>query len=161
MRSYVRWCFALNKIVHSERRRLCRTWIPRKNLVLRNKITFNQGGRNQFLRPLQELSIWIMSETAAAAFCWVVFSSAEGFRTEIQEFASFSVPRNEIPSSFLFCCRVGKEIQRVRFYFWSTERNSELFSLPRKGSEWDSNNFVFHGKAGIPSIPSSAKKFFC
>ena len=39
-----------------------------------NKISFKQGGGNQFLRPLQELSIWVLSETAAAAFCSELFS---------------------------------------------------------------------------------------
>ena len=36
----------------------------------------------------------------------------------------------------------------VYFYFWSTEWNSQLFSLPRKGSERNSENlhlFWFHG----------------
>ncbi len=53
----------------------------------------------------------------------VVFSSAEGFGRESLEFAS------------IFC---------------STERNSELFSLPRKGSERNSVSFLFRGTAGIP-----------
>ncbi len=33
----------------------------------------------------------------------------------------------------------------------STERNSELFSLPWKGSELNSESLLFHGTAGIPS----------
>jgi hypothetical protein len=37
------------------------------------------------------------------------------------------------------------------FYFCSTERNSELFSLPLKGSERNSESFLFRGTAGIPS----------
>jgi hypothetical protein len=40
---------------------------------------------------------------------------------------------------------------RVCFYFCSTERNSELFSLPRKGLERNSERFLFLGTAGIPS----------
>ncbi len=93
-------------------------------------MTFNQGGGNQFLRPKQELSIGLLSETAAAAFCSesfslprncsernsedllifllhgrecrVVFSSAEGDWNgrEFQEFASIIVPRNGISSCF-------------------------------------------------------------
>jgi hypothetical protein len=53
---------------------------------------------------------------------------------------------------FHFCSkerRVKKGIPRVCFYFCSTERNSELFSLPRKGLEWNSENFLFSGTAGI------------
>ncbi len=42
-------------------------------------------------------------------------------------------------------------IPRVCFYFCSTERNSEMFSLLRKGSERNSENFFFRGTAGIPS----------
>ena len=37
------------------------------------------------------------------------------------------------------------------FYFCSTERNSELFSLPRKGLERNSESCLFRGTAGIPS----------
>ncbi len=82
---------------------------------------------------------------------WVVFSSAEWFGTEFREFASISVPRNGIPSCFLFRWKVWKGIPRVCFYSWSTGRNSELFSRLRKGSERNSENFLFRGTAGIPS----------
>ncbi len=97
-----------------------RNGIQRKNLVLRNslntnKITFNQGDGNQFLRPLQEFSIWILSEAAAAAFCWVVFSFVEWFGMEFREFACISVLRNGFPSCFLLHCRIRKGIQRVCF----------------------------------------------
>jgi hypothetical protein len=54
----------------------------------------------------------------------VVCSSAEGFGTQLWEFDS------------IFC---------------STERNSELFSLPRKGSEQNFRDFLFRGTTGIPS----------
>ncbi len=78
-------------------------------------------------------------------------SSAEWFGMEFLEFASIFVPRNGIPSCFLFRWRVQKGIPRVCFYFWSTGRNSELFSPPRKGSKRNSDNFLFGGTAGIPS----------
>ncbi len=42
-------------------------------------------------------------------------------------------------------------IPRACFYFCSTEQNSELFFLPRKGWECNSESFLFHGTAGIPS----------
>ena len=99
---------------------------------------------------------------------------------------------------FLFRRMVRNGIPRVCFYICSTERNSELFSLPRNGSERNSESlllfccivhnsehfsplrncsernfesFLFRGTAGIPpehcrnkpivpSIPSSAEKFF-
>ncbi len=109
---------------------------------------------------------------------WVVFSSAEWFRTEFREFDSIIFLRNGIPSCFRFCWGFGREfwecafifvprngiwgcflfrlsvqmgIPRVCFYFNSTERNSELFSLPQKGSERNSERFLFRGIAGIPS----------
>ncbi len=59
--------------------------------------------------------------------------------------------QNGIPSCFLFHWRVWKGIVRVCLYICSAERNSELFSLPRKGSERNSENFLFPGTAGIPS----------
>ncbi len=99
---------------------------------------------------------------------WVGFSSAEWFGTEFREFASIFVLRNGIPSDFLFRLRVWNEIPRVCCYFYSTERNSELFSLPRKGSERNSERFCsaeqpeFRRKEPfVPSIPPSAELFFC
>jgi hypothetical protein len=71
----------------------------------------------------------------------VVFSSAEWFGTEFREFASNLVPRNGIPSCVLFRRRVRNLTMGVCFYFCSTERNSELFPLPRKGSERNSEIF--------------------
>jgi hypothetical protein len=66
----------------------------------------------------------------------VVFSSAEGFGTEFREYASIFVPRNGIPSCFLFSGRVRNGIPEV-----SVPRNSRnsvgnkhlfrLFRLPR------------------------------
>ncbi len=70
-----------------------------------------------------------------------VVSSAEWFGTEFREFAFFLVPRNEIPSCVLFRRRVRNRIMGVCFYFCSTERNSDIFSLPRKGSERNSEFF--------------------
>jgi hypothetical protein len=70
-----------------------------------------------------------------------VVSSAEWFG---KEFRKFFVPRNEIneiPSCVLFRRRVRNIILGVCFYFCSTERDSELFSLPRKGSERNSEFF--------------------
>ncbi len=54
-------------------------------------------------------------------------------------------------SCFLFRWKVWKGIPRVCFYFCSTERNSELFSLLQKGSERNSESFMFRETAGIPS----------
>ncbi len=79
------------------------------------------------------------------------FSSTEWFGTEFRQFVSIFVPRNGIPSCFLFRERIQNRIPRACSYFCSTERNSELFSLPRKGSERNSERFLFRGTAGIPS----------
>jgi hypothetical protein len=83
----------------------------------------------EFLRPLQELSIWIYCQRLTLPrFVRVVSSSAEWFVTEFLEFFYFS-SGNGIPSCFLFPWRVRKGIPRFYFYFCSTERNSDLFSL--------------------------------
>ncbi len=68
------------------------------------------------------------------------------FGTEFREFASI-FPRNGIPSWFLFRGMVWNRFPSVCFYFCSTERNSELFSLQRNGSEQNSESlllFLFH-----------------
>jgi hypothetical protein len=62
-----------------------------------------------------------------------------------------SIARSGIPSCFLYRGRVRIGIPRVCFYFCSTEQNSELFSLPGKGLERNSESFLFRGTAGIPS----------
>jgi hypothetical protein len=83
----------------------------------------------------------------------IYFGSTEGFGTELWEFASIFVPRNGIPS-YLFRGRVlfrgmlRNGIPIICIYFGSTERNSELCSLPQKGSEQNSGSlllFLFHG----------------
>jgi hypothetical protein len=79
------------------------------------------------------------------------FSSAKWFGTEFRQFVSIFVPQNRIPSCLLFRGRVRNRIPRVCYYICSTERNSELFPLPRKGSERNSERFLFRGTAGIPS----------
>ncbi len=76
------------------------------------------------------------------------FSSAEWFGTEFWEFASIFVPRNGILSCFLFRWRVQKGILIVCFHFGSTERNSELLALPLKDLEENSETlllFLFNG----------------
>jgi hypothetical protein len=66
-----------------------------------------------------------------------VFSSAEWFRTEFQEFASFLVPWYRISSIFLLCEKVRNRIPSV---FFSAEQPE------------------FHrNKPIVPSIPSSAE----
>ncbi len=66
----------------------------------------------------------------------VVFSSAEVFGTELWEFASIFIPRNGIPSCFLFRGRVRNGIPR--FFVPRNNRNSvgnnhlfRQFRLPR------------------------------
>ncbi len=76
---------------------------------------------------------------------WDVFSSADGFGTDFRKYASIFVPRNGIPSCFLFRGRVRNGIPEV-----SVPRNSRnsvgnkhlfrLFRLPR--------NHFFVGWAG-------------
>jgi hypothetical protein len=105
-----------------------------------------------------------------------IFSSETCFGKEFLELSSIFVPRNGIPSCFLFRGMIRNRIPIVCFYCCSTERNSELISLPRNGSERNSESllllmtvqnsehfsplrngsernsesFLFHGIAGIP-----------
>ena len=91
----------------------------------------------------------------------IVFSSSKWFGTEFREFASILVPRNGIPSCVLFRRRFRNRIMGVCFYFCSTERNSELFSLPLKSSEGNSETlilFLFKGTEFLV-VFSSAEGF--
>ncbi len=90
----------------------------------------------------------------------------------------FFVARKEISNCVLFRGMVRNGIPRICIYFSSTERNSELFSLPQKGSEQnygclflflvhgtefrgvfsstegfgtEFRDFLFRGTTGIPS----------
>jgi hypothetical protein len=70
--------------------------------------------------------------------------SVKCFRKEFREF----VPRNRMPSCFIFFGIFRKGIPSVCFYFCSTERNSKLFSLPSNGSERNNKSlllFMFQG----------------
>ncbi len=88
------------------------------------------------------------------------FSSAQEFWREVWELASILVPRYGIPSCFLFHWGFGREFREFASIFVSTERNSELFSLPRKGSERNSESFLFCGTAGIPSENNNLFRLF-
>ncbi len=83
----------------------------------------------------------------------VVFSSAKWFGTELWEFASIFVPRNGIPSYFLFPGRVRNGIPR--FSVPPNNRNSignnhlfRLFRLPR--------NYFFVGNSQPYSQPQTS-----
>jgi hypothetical protein len=68
-------------------------------------------------------------------------------RKGIPRVCFYFFPGNGIPSCWLFRGMVWNRNQRVCFYFCSTERNSELFSLPRNGSERNHESlllFFFH-----------------
>jgi hypothetical protein len=79
-----------------------------------------------------------------------MFSSEPGLGMEFREFSSIFVPRNGIPSCFLFRGIVQNGIPRVCFYFCSIVQNSEHFSPLQNGSERNSESFLFRGTAGIP-----------
>jgi hypothetical protein len=64
---------------------------------------------------------------------------------------SFFLHGTEFRRCFLFRGMVWNGIPRVCFYFCFEEQNSELFSLPWKGSERNSERFLFRGIARIPS----------
>ncbi len=68
----------------------------------------------------------------------------------IPRIPSIFVPQNRIPVIFS-STEDSERNSESSFYFFSTERNSELFPLARKGSEQNSESFLFRGTAGIPS----------
>ncbi len=89
-----------------------------------------------------------------------VFSSETCIGMEFREFASIFVSRNGIPSWFLFRGLVWNRIPSVCFQFCSTERNSELFSLQRNGSERNFESlllFLFHSTEFIEFFSSSER----
>ncbi len=68
----------------------------------------------------------------------------------------FFLPRNTpeqklngILSCFLFREMLRNKISKGCFYYCSTARDSEHFSLPRKGSEGNSQSFLCRGKGEI------------
>ncbi len=66
-----------------------------------------------------------------------------------------------LPSCFLFRGMVRNGIPRICIYFGPTERNSELCSLPQKGSEQNYGSlllFLFHG-TNFRVVFSSAEGF--
>jgi hypothetical protein len=70
--------------------------------------------------------------------------------------------RNGIPSCCLFRRMVRNRIPSVCWQFFSRERNSELFSLPRNGSERNSERLLlilFHGTE-FRAFFSSAERFW-
>jgi hypothetical protein len=59
----------------------------------------------------------------------------------IPRIPSIFIPQNRIPVIFSFA-EDSERNSESSFYFCSTERNSELFSLPLKGSERNSKSFL-------------------
>ncbi len=80
-----------------------------------------------------------------AAFCSEMFSLPwNGITIPWIRYASSFVPRNRIPSCFLFRGMVLSGVPKVSFYFCYMDRNSEFFSLPQNGWEWNSESFCFN-----------------
>jgi hypothetical protein len=90
-----------------------RNGIPRKKLVLRNRS--------------KKLNKMICLSTKSRLFLHYTRHSESIFL--------FFVARKGIPNCVLFRGMVRNGIPRICIYFSSTERNSEWFSLPQKGSE--------------------------
>ncbi len=93
---------------------------------------------------------------------FILYSSYEEFAELVFLYpAAFCSTPNGILSGFLFRGMVRNGIPRFCFYFCSTEQNSELFSIPCKGSERNSESmllFLFHGTE-FRFVFSSAKGF--
>ena len=85
---------------------------------------------------------------AAAFFSELVSLPRNGSERHSESLFILLVARNGIPSCVLFRGIVRNGIPRICIYFGSMERNSELCSLPQKGSEQNNGSlllFLFHG----------------
>jgi hypothetical protein len=94
----------------------------------------------------RRLFLIIFLKYSAAVFCSQLVSlpRKKWFGTTFREF----VAQKRIPSSVLFRGMVRNGNSESLFYFGSTERNSELCSLPQKGSEQNYRRlllFLFQG----------------
>jgi hypothetical protein len=80
---------------------------------------------------------------SAAVFCsQLVYLPRNGLERHSESLFLFFVAQKRISSCVLFRGRVRNGIPGVYFYFGSTERNSELCSLPQKGSEQNYGSFL-------------------
>jgi hypothetical protein len=79
----------------------------------------------------------------SATFCSELVSlPRNGSERHFESLFIFFVARKGIPSWVLFRGMVRNGIPRICIYFGSTERNSELCSLPQKGSEQSSGSLL-------------------
>jgi hypothetical protein len=93
--------------------------------------------------------------------CWAGFSSAEWFGTEFRQFALYFFHGTEFRVVFSSAEGFGREFWEYSSIFVSTERNSELFSLPLKCSKGNSESlllFLFNGTE-FQVVFSSAEGF--
>ncbi len=98
------------------------------------------------------INLFQFAEAFLLVSCRVLFYTERSSELFLfRQFVSIFVPRNGVPSCFFFRGRVRSWILRVCFYFCSTERNSDFFSFRRKGSERNSERFLFRGTAVIQS----------
>ncbi len=127
------------------------------------KLGTEGNGMKKISFTANRIDSMFLSETCFGTEFRVVVSSAEWFGTEFQVFAYSFVPRNGIPSCFHFCGMVQNRILSVCFKFCSMVQNSEHFSPLRNGSEWNSENFLFRGTAGIPPEQTNCSVYsvFC
>jgi hypothetical protein len=72
------------------------------------------------------------------------------FRKGIPRVCFYFCSTEQNSEFFLFCGMVQNGIPRVFFYLCSMLQNSEHFSPLRKGSEQNSESFLFRGTHGIP-----------
>ncbi len=143
------------------RNRTERNRIPRKNEVLRNwhglyDYSAIKPGSNW--RPHLCKGCMITTTLRNSKMISLYLNS----RLFWHYFWNFGLPRFVL-SRFLFCGMVRNGIPTVCFYIFSAERNSELFSLPLKDLEGNSESmllFLFR-RNGIPScflFPWSVRK---
>jgi hypothetical protein len=116
-------------------------------------MNFNQGG-NQILRPYKNSQFKYCQRLPLPSFVLSCFLFYGMVRNRISRVCSYFSSTERNSELFSLPLKGLKGIPRICFYFCSMERNSELFSLPWKGSERNSENFLFLSAITICSVYS-------
>jgi hypothetical protein len=97
------------------------------------------------------LTLYTAFREYISIFCCTERNSAEWFGTELREFSSILVPRNGIPSCFLFRRRVRNRIMGVNLYFLVHGTVFRVVFSSAEGFGTEFRDFLFRGTTGIPS----------
>jgi hypothetical protein len=120
--------------------------IPRKKVLIQRHSEFHGRANSEARNGTERNVIPRKSFTKLAPHGLYDYSDIEHY------YRYFRLP-SFVMSRFLFCGMVRNGIPTVFFYIFSTERNSELFSLLLKDSKGNSESILLflYPRKGIPS----------